>query len=155
MGALESLYYVVGKTPHKVMLRMICRNHIRNMVFWTRNDALLGIQKRYEPEKCYYFIISVLWSDRSEIIIYRTLRQIKQLIQLVNQMVPDEANDFQKESNFILKKSNYLNLETGISWHLKCCASITNFFITVVDLRTVLLNHDLLKHLKPRLVLYI
>ena len=125
------------------------------MVFSTRTEALLGIQKRYEPEKCYYFIISVLWSDRSEIIIYRTLRQMKQMIQLVNQMVADEANDFQKESNFILKKSNYLNLETGISWHLKCCENISNFFIKVVDLRTVLLNHDILKHLKPRLVFYL
>ena len=69
------------------------------MVFQTSTEALLGIQKRYEPEKRYYFIISVLWSDRSDIIIYRTLRQIKQLIQLVNEMVPDEANDFQKEYN--------------------------------------------------------
>ena len=112
--------------------------------------AVVGIQKRYEPEKCYYFIISVFWSDRSEIAIFRTLRQIKQIMVLVNQIVPDDASDFQKETDFILKKSSYLNLETGISWHLKCCESISTFFAKIVDLRAVLLNNDILKYLKPR-----
>ena len=65
---------------------------------------VLGIQKRYEPEKSYYFIISVFWSDHSEIIIYRTLGQIKQIMVLANQNVPDEASDFQKETDFVLKK---------------------------------------------------
>ena len=114
--------------------------------------AVVGIQKRHEPEKSYYFIISVLWSDRSEIVIYRTLRQIKQIMIQVNQFVPDDSNDFQKETDFVLKKSNYLNLETGISWHLKCCESISIFFTKIVDLRTILLNSDVLKHLKPRSV---
>ena len=65
-------------------------------------------------------------------------------------MFRDEADGFKKESNVILKKSKYL--ETGISWHLKCCGNINNYFARLVDLRTVLLNHDVLKHLKPRLV---
>ena len=73
----------------------------------------------------------------------------------VNQFVPDDATDFQKETDFVLKKSNYLNLETGISWHLKCCESISIFFTKIVDLRTVLLNSDVLKHLKPRSVCYL
>ena len=77
---------------------------------------------------------------------------MKQIIILVNQIVPDDANDFQKETNFVLKKSNYLNLEIGISWHLKCCEGISIFFDKLVNLRTVLLDHDVLKHLKPRSV---
>ena len=76
---------------------------------------------------------------------------MKQIMILVNQIVPDDANDFQKETNFVLK-SNYLNLETGISWHLKCCESISIFFAKLVNLRIVLLDHDVLKHLKPRSV---
>ena len=77
---------------------------------------------------------------------------MKQIMIQVNQFVPDDATDFQKETDFVLKKSNYLNLETGISWHLKCCESISIFFTKIVDLRTVLLNSDVLKHLKPRSV---
>ena len=76
---------------------------------------------------------------------------MKQIMILVNQIVPDDGNDFQKETNFVLK-SNYLNLETGISWHLKCCESISIFFAKLVNLRIVLLDHDVLKHLKPRSV---
>ena len=71
---------------------------------------------------------------------------------LANQNVPDDASDFQKETDFVLKKSRYLNLETGISWHLKCCESISTFFAKIVDLREVSLNNDVLKYLKPRSV---
>ena len=80
---------------------------------------------------------------------------MKEIMIQVNQFAPDDATDFQKETDFVLKKSNYLNLETGISWHLKCCESISTFFAKIVDLRTVLLINDILKHLKPRSVCHL
>ena len=35
------------------------------------NYLVIGIQKRYDPSKTYYFIMDVVWSDGSQLMIYR------------------------------------------------------------------------------------
>ena len=32
---------------------------------------MIGIQKRYDPSKTYYYIMDVVWSDGSQLMIYR------------------------------------------------------------------------------------
>ena len=34
-------------------------------------NSVIGLQKRYDPSKTYYFIMDVVWSDGSQLMIYR------------------------------------------------------------------------------------
>ena len=34
-------------------------------------NLVIGLQKRYDPSKSYYFIMDVVWSDGSQLMIYR------------------------------------------------------------------------------------
>lgn len=41
------------------------------ITFKTSVNLVIGLQKRYDPSKTYYFIMDVVWSDGSQLMIYR------------------------------------------------------------------------------------
>ena len=53
-------------------------------------SLVIGIQKRYDPKKTYLFVTMVKWSDGSELIIYRTMPQVQDLITNIKKRVPRE-----------------------------------------------------------------
>ena len=43
----------------------------------TNQNLVIGLQKRYDPSKTYYFIMDVVWSDGSQLMIYRHGQKLK------------------------------------------------------------------------------
>ena len=108
---------------------------------------VLGLEKRLNPEKKYYFIISTRWSDGSERIVYRTLPQLKHILSTIRKILPIES-----VSRIDKDLSNIKNWDSSrMNLHLKCCAFVICLFTTILESESTFINFALMKHLKPRL----
>ncbi|XP_078599964.1 uncharacterized protein LOC144875075 isoform X8 [Branchiostoma floridae x Branchiostoma japonicum] len=63
--------------------------------------SLLGIEKRYVPNKHYLYILSVKWSEGSEFIIYRRYSAFFQLHQKLSELFPIETGAVSKKDQTI------------------------------------------------------
>ncbi|CAH1232741.1 NCF1 [Branchiostoma lanceolatum] len=63
--------------------------------------SLLGIEKRYVPNKHYSYILSVKWSEGSEFIIYRRYSAFFQLHQKLSELFPIETGAVSKKDQTI------------------------------------------------------
>ena len=107
---------------------------------------VLGLEKRFNPEKIYYFIISTRWTDGSERIIYRTLSQLKHILSRIRQILPIETvGRVNKDLNIIKKWDN-----SRLNWHLKYSVLITSLFTTILKSESTFINFALMKYLKSR-----
>ena len=107
---------------------------------------VLGLEKRFNQEKIYYFIISTRWTDRSERIIYRTLSQLKHILSRIRQILPIETvGRVNKDLNTIKKWDN-----SRLNWHLKYSVLITSLFTTILKSESTFINFALMKYLKSR-----
>jgi len=107
---------------------------------------VLGLEKRFNQEKIYYFIISTRWTDRSERIIYRTLSQLKHILSRIRQILPIETvGKVNKDLNTIKKWDN-----SRLNWHLKYSVLITSLFTTILKSESTFINFALMKYLKSR-----
>ena len=107
---------------------------------------VLGLEKRFNPEKNYNFIISTRWTDGSEKIVYRTLSQLKHILSTIQQILPIQtASRINKDLNKI-KDCN----SSRINSHLKCCSLVTSLFTTILESESTFINFALMKYLKSR-----
>ena len=107
---------------------------------------VLGLEKRFNQEKIYYFIISTRWTDGSERIIYRTLSQLKHILSRIRQILPIETvGRVNKDLNNIKKWDN-----SRLNWHLKYSVLITSLFTTILKSESTFINFALMKYLKSR-----
>ena len=107
---------------------------------------VLGLEKRFNPEKNYNFIISTRWTDGSEKIVYRTLSQLKHILSTIHQILPIRtASRINKDLNNI-KDCNSSRMNS----HLKCCAFVTSLFTTILESESTFINFALMKYLKSR-----
>ena len=107
---------------------------------------VLGLEKRFNQEKIYYFIISTRWTDGSERIIYRTLSQLKHILSRIRQILPIETvGRVNKDLNTIKKWDN-----SRLNWHLKYSVLITSLFTTILKSESTFINFALMKYLKSR-----
>eukprot|EP00058_Branchiostoma_floridae_P022392 XP_002607882.1 hypothetical protein BRAFLDRAFT_213611 [Branchiostoma floridae] len=63
--------------------------------------SLLGIEKRYVPNKHYLYILSVKWSEGSEFIIYRRYSAFFQLHQKLSELFPIETGAVSRKDQTI------------------------------------------------------
>jgi len=107
---------------------------------------VLGLEKRSNPEKIYYFIISTRWTDGSEKIVYRILAQLKHILSSIQQILP-----FQTASRIDKDMKNIKHWDSSkMNWHLKCCAFVTSLFTTILESESTFINFALMKYLKSR-----
>ena len=107
---------------------------------------VLGLEKRFNPEKNYNFIISTRWTDGSEKIVYRTLSQLKHILSTIQQILPIQtASRINKDLNNI-KDCNSSRMNS----HLKCCTLVTCLFRTILESESTFINFALMKYLKSR-----
>ena len=107
---------------------------------------VLGLEKRFNREKIYYFIISTRWTDGSEKIVYRTLSQLNHILSTIQQILPVQTpSRINKDLNSI-KDCNSSRMNS----HLKCCALVTSLFTTILDSESTFINFALMKYLKSR-----
>ena len=107
---------------------------------------VLGLEKRFNPEKKYYFIISTRWTDGSEKIIYRTLSQLKHILSTLRQILPIETvSRVDKDMNNIKQWDN-----SRLNLHLKYSALMTSLFTTILKTESTFINFALMKYLKSR-----
>ena len=107
---------------------------------------VLGLEKRFNQEKIYYFIISTRWTDGSERIIYRTLSQLKHILSRIRQILPIETvGRVNKDLNTIKKWD-----KSRLNWHLKCSVLFTSLFTTILKSESTFINFALMKYLKSR-----
>ena len=105
---------------------------------------VLGLEKRFNPEKKYYFIISTRWTDGSERVIYRTLSQVKHILSAIRQIFPIEAIiRVDKDLNNIKKWDN-----SRLNLHLKYSDIITSLSTTILKPESTFINFALMKYLK-------
>ena len=112
---------------------------------------VLGLEKRFTPEKKYYFIISTRWTDGSEKIVYRSLQQVNHIFLAIRQILPAVIA---KKSDDDLKMIARNSDRAKISLHLKYCRNITRLFATILESESTFINFTLMKHLKSRLNLH-
>ena len=107
---------------------------------------VLGLEKRFNPEKNYNFIISTRWTDGSEKIVYRTLSQLKHILSTIQQILPIQtASRISKDLNNI-KDCNSSRMNS----HLKSCTLVTCLFRTILESESTFINFALMKYLKSR-----
>lgn len=80
----------------------------------------------------------MLWSDNSELIIYRTLKQIRQLIKRMEQVVPTSALLDLKEPSMLLRK-RYIWGDTRLAVHVKQLDNLIKLF-AVLEFHTSILD---------------
>ena len=61
---------VIGRYVEKCEGKNLKKNQITFNTLANQN-SVIGLQKRYDPSKTYYFIMDVVWSDGSQLMIYR------------------------------------------------------------------------------------
>ena len=108
-------------------------------------ELVIGIQKRYEPTKVYYYVIMVKWSDRSELIVYRTLSNVDQLVQTIKKCIPkdiraDCAEPIQAMEKCVLQR-------TSLSYHLKMLPNLNKLYETICYSSAMKANTKIVDHL--------
>lgn len=65
--------------------------------------AIRGIEKRYQPSRCYMFIVEVTWKDGSKYIVYRSYSDIFNLQLTLAEAFPIEAGEVDEKERILPK----------------------------------------------------
>ena len=117
--------YIVTMLQCYNVIILQCYNVINTMLHM--NVLVLGIRRLAIPEKRYVYMIMMLWSDKSELIIYRTLEQIRQLLKRMELVAPTDAKHDLAESSQLINKKRLLG-DMRLSVHVKHLAHLMKLF---------------------------
>jgi len=106
---------------------------------------VIGIQKRYDPKKTYYFVIMVKWSDRSELIIYRTLASVNQLIGTIQKKIPKDIRADCEEPVRAMQKCTLQ--KASLSHHLKMLAHLNKLYEAICYSSALKANTKIVDHI--------
>ena len=108
-------------------------------------NSVIGIQKRLEPKKTYFFVIMVKWSDRSELIIYRTLTSVNQLIATIQKKIPKEIRADCNEPIRAMQKCTLQ--KASLSHHLKMLSHLNKLYETICYSSALKANSRIVDHI--------
>ena len=91
------------------------------------SNLVLGVRRIQDKDKRYFYMIMVLWNDESEIIIYRTLPQIREFIANLETIACSAALMDLKEPAYLVNRRNLMG-DNRLTIQMKHIQNIIKIF---------------------------